>query len=705
MADVRILPEIISNRIAAGEVVERPVSVVKELMENALDANASRIAVEIKNGGRALIRVSDNGDGMSRDNALLATERYATSKIFDDEDLFSIKSLGFRGEALPSIASISKFTITTCEKGSNVGTRIQINGGKILDVSDIGTAPGTIMEVRDLFFNTPARRKFLKTVNTEMGHIADAFSAMSLGYSGIQFRLIHNNRVVRHFATSDDLKTRAGLILGSESLEQLYPVHANRNGIHVSGYITDPRLSRSSPQKIQLFVNGRMVTDRGIISAIQKGYTGRLMKGRYPLAILFVSLPFDQVDVNVHPAKLQVRFANHKQIFSIVADGVLAALQKGQLYRNQNFSPNSTSSDAPSKNPLQPTRTDLHDEDFIALKDSSDRHETEPHTKPPPEPPQPEANHSSLKIQSAAKNIKKDPGQDSSLKKPPAALFKWGHTPAVTDSGGQKPDKRHSKINFTEPFAEKPDAVKNQDDIYFPNKSHETEKKTSVKENALEPSPVDHDGILNHKQQLSANHSGIDTLSVLGQTLGTYIIAESSRGLVIIDQHAAHERIVYEQLKKRSDKFRPPSQELVIPEVVELSFKEAELMERIAPELRELGIKVEPFGGTTYVVKSVPAIIDDRSVKPMVLEILDTIENSGIEDGDEIHHKAWLEECLILMACHSAIRANRALSAKEMEILITDLGKCDNPFHCPHGRPTLIEWDERGLEKLFKRSL
>ena len=668
MAEVRILPEIISNRIAAGEVVERPVSVVKELVENALDADASRIIVEVEKGGRSLIRISDDGEGMNRDNALLSIERYATSKIAGDEDLLSIRSLGFRGEALPSIASISKLTIITREKGSDTGTRIHLNGGRLMDVSEVGAAPGTIVEVRDLFFNTPARRKFLKTINTEMGHIADAFSTMSLGYPHIQFRLIHNRRLVRHFPVSHDLRTRAGVILANENLDQLYPVDRSSDGINVTGYIGDPQVSRGTAQKIQLFVNGRMVTDRGVVAAVQKGYSGRLMKGRYPLAILFIKLPFDQVDVNVHPAKLQVRFADHRKVFSVVADGVLDGLQKGQanLYRGCSLesSPRVSSqphqSDVSSQTNQSDASSQAHENEGYEGRDARDK--------------------------------------DTVAEKPAQSLFKWG--PAV-------PSSEFNGESFQYPGDVSP--IPTGDDMEGKQSAKAHGKPSSVIDKPASPGeslpllhPEDDGGGLAQKEQKQSDGW---KLSLLGQVLGTYIVAVSREGLVVIDQHAAHERVVYEELKRRSLSFKTPSQNLIVPEILELSFKEAELMERIAPELASLGIEVEPFGGTTFVVKSIPAIIDDRAVKPMVLEILDRIENSGIEQGDEAIHKAWLDECLILMACHSAVRARHALSSKEMENLITALQKCDNPFHCPHGRPTMIRWDERDLEKLFKRVL
>ncbi|MBF0301687.1 MAG: DNA mismatch repair endonuclease MutL, partial [Desulfamplus sp.] len=342
MTEVRILPEIIANKIAAGEVVERPASVVKELVENSLDAEAKRISIEIQKGGSDLIRISDDGHGMSRENALLSIQRHATSKIVNDDDLFSIKTFGFRGEALPSIASVSQFSLITRDAQSESGTRIDISGGKLMDVSETGAPIGTMIEVKNLYFNTPARRKFLKTVNTEMGHIADSVAAFALSSSHVQLRLIHNGRNVKHFSESDDLLSRVGMVLNTDTINELYSIDSAENeysknkGVCITGYITKPSVSRNSSNNILLFVNKRMISDRALVSAILNGYKGRLMKGQFPMAVLFIDIPFDQVDVNVHPAKLQVRFANQSLVFGAVVNAVHNALYHGEINYHSN---------------------------------------------------------------------------------------------------------------------------------------------------------------------------------------------------------------------------------------------------------------------------------------------------------------------------------------------------------------------------------
>jgi len=330
MTTVRILPEILSNQIAAGEVVQRPSSVVKELVENSIDAGSKSITIEIVKGGKSLIRVSDDGSGLARDDALLSIERYATSKIFKKEDLFSISTMGFRGEALPSIASISKFCLVTRRKDSDIGTRIEIVGGKIRDVSDAGAPPGTMVEVKNLFFNTPARKKFLKTDNTETSHVIDAVSGMALGNPGVQIRLFLNSRLHKSFSSSDDLFARSVNVLGKDSADKLYKLNFQSPALHIHGLCSNPSVTRSTSSKIFLFVNNRLIYDRGLISAIFRGYRQRIMKGRFPLGVFFIDIAFDQVDVNVHPSKREIKFFNAQKVYESVSQTIENRLSREQ---------------------------------------------------------------------------------------------------------------------------------------------------------------------------------------------------------------------------------------------------------------------------------------------------------------------------------------------------------------------------------------
>jgi len=326
MAKIKILPENLSNKIAAGEVVERPASVVKELVENALDAEATRIIIEVEKGGRSLIRVSDNGVGMGHDDALLAIERYATSKISTDDDLFAIRTLGFRGEALPSIAAVSRFKLITRNHTADTGTEVMVDGGKIKNVSEVGAPEGTMITVKQLFFNTPARRKFLKTAGTEMSHIADIVARIALGHPEVQFRLIHNDKVVKSWPLVSQHLDRVADVLGKDCRQDLHPIEIARNGVSISGWICSPRVTRRTSRGLYIFVNGRFVRDRSIQHGVFQGYAQRLVKGQFPIAAVFIKVPFDQVDVNVHPTKNEVRFVNPHQVHEAVKSAIAQTL-------------------------------------------------------------------------------------------------------------------------------------------------------------------------------------------------------------------------------------------------------------------------------------------------------------------------------------------------------------------------------------------
>ncbi len=595
MSKIKILPEILSNKIAAGEVVERPSSVVKELVENALDADSTRIIIEVEKGGRSLIRVSDNGSGMNRDDALLAPERYATSKIYKDEDLFAINTLGFRGEALPSIAAVSKFCLVTRDRTSQAGTEVLVEGGIIKKVSQVGAPLGTMVTVRQLFFNMPARRKFLKTVNTEMGHIADSVSSMALGRPEIQFRLIHNHKVIKNWPATSDPADRVADVLGKDIKNNLNKIEFTSDFLAVQGWISSPRITRSTSRGIYLYVNQRVVRNRVIQHALFQGYGSRLMKGQFPVAVLFINIPFDRVDVNVPPTKHEVKFAEQKKIHDAVT-GVVAE------------------------------RLGLADQpEWSAPGVQKSRSSTE----------QPGISEPAVDFGISEKEIK--------FQHPVSSI-------------------QHPASNIQHPASS----------IQHPVSSIQTELWT---------------------------RNRVGDLKVIGQFHDTYILCESADGLVLIDQHAAHERIIFEQLKNRLLASKKSAQKLLIPETVDLGYREAKILEGLIPDLNELGLEIEPFGGNTFVIKSVPALLENKEVKPLVIEIVEKMAQIGFTPGLE---KA-IDQCLILMACHGAIRANQKLSDEEIKGLLDQLDQCDQPSNCPHGRPTWISWSIKDLEKSFKR--
>ncbi len=581
MSQIKILPEILSNKIAAGEVVERPASVVKELVENALDAASTRVVVEVEKGGRSLIRVSDNGAGMGHDDALLSLERYATSKIYKDQDLFSINTLGFRGEALPSIAAVSRFNLTTRAASADSGTEIVVEGGKIKDVSEVGAPVGTMITVRQLFFNTPARRKFLKTMGTEMGHIADMVARIALGNPAVQLRLTHNDKIVKNWSAATEKFDRAVDVLGNDLKTSLHAIDFQNEGTFISGWISSPRASRRTSRGIYIYVNGRFVRDRIIQHALFEGYSQRLVKGQFPVAAVFINVPYDAVDVNVHPTKNEVRFARQRDVHEAVRRAVAQTLYE------------------------------------------VDR-----------------------------------PG--------------W----ANARSSGNEEFRQQGRVSETIPPS-------------FSNPKSEISNPQSK-----DPQPA-----TRNSQTAIWEKKRFGDMRLIGQLHNTYIVCESEEGLILIDQHAAHERILFEMFSARSADQKQAVQRLLMPETIELGFREAGVLAKILPDLKELGLEIEPFGGNTFVVKAVPVLLAEREVKPLIIEIVEKIVEVGSAPGlAEV-----LDKCRMIMACHGAIRANQALSETQIKGLLSQLDGCRNPSHCPHGRPTWIHWEIRNLEKSFKR--
>jgi DNA mismatch repair protein MutL len=632
MSNIKILPENLSNKIAAGEVVERPASVVKELMENSLDADSNRIFIEIENGGRGLIQVADNGAGMSHDDALLSIERYATSKITKDSDLHTIQTLGFRGEALPSIASVSHFSLTSKIADADTGIQIDIRGGRIDRVTEVGAPVGTLITVRRLFFNTPARRKFLKSIATEMSHIAEAISAMALGWPEVQVRLGHNNKIIKSWAKAKPAE-RVADVLGTSLRPNLTAVNQQYGDTLVKGWICAPRITRSTSRGIYFFVNGRFVRNRVLQHAVFNGYAERLVKGQFPVAVIWVTLPFDQVDVNVHPSKHEIRFVHPKRIHEMVANAVnsaLAEIEQTRWYGSSRQYP---------KTPTPPKVSENKSVFNVEFQESNNTIAT---------------SDSNQSISEAAEKLRRQ---------------------TITPHLKEQLTKDDIEKKFFDIHQNLPGiGSKAQEGVIAQTSTHAVQ--TSIWE----------------KRPFS-------DLRVIGQFYDTYLICEGDDGLVLIDQHAAHERITYEQLKKNRHAKKQASQQLLLPETLELGFREAQILTEMIPGFKTLGLEVDPFGGTTFVVTSVPEPLVKRQVGPLIVELVEKVADIGVGSGVEM----VLDQCLKVMACHSTIRANQSLSDKEINTLLAQLDQCEQPSHCPHGRPTWIQWSLQDLQKAFNR--
>ncbi len=666
MNRIRLLPEHVANQIAAGEVVERPASVVKELVENALDAGATRITVEVQAGGRSLIRVTDDGTGMTRDDALMCLERHATSKIQRAEDLSAISTMGFRGEALPSIASVSRMAITTRERESDspAATQIIIHGGKMLEVKEAGAPHGTSMEIRQLFYNLPARRKFLRSEETEYAHIHHYLTLAALAHPHVGFTFIKDTRPVWQLpAVATDKKPEGHLAALRERMRSLFgneqkllPVEFSaeltemvapeenagdilhdapsptpeKSRFRLWGFIGQPGVSRSTREDQHLFVNKRPVENRGLNFALLEGYHTALMKGRYPVCCLFVEIDPASVDVNIHPSKREVKFHDERAVRRLTAQAVREALLKFH----------SASAPVPVAAPVSASASPAMDSTVDVVS-------------PAPAP---------------APVTKEFPAFTPLTGTPLAGWPKRAPEPAPASP------LPHS------PFSSLP--------VPIPRGNVQSLLTSSDARNETAPHSEVPTPLLNVPLRL---------VGVIGRL---YIVLESDRGLVLMDQHAAHERILFEQMLNRLESGDVPSQRLLLPETVELSVRDAHFLREQLPVLSRLGVGLSEFGERTFLLDSLPPMVKAPDSRRFVLELVDELKAVG----QQVNSQRLGEHTIAKTVCRHAVKANDPLGGPELENLVNDLRHCAMPYTCPHGRPTLIEMNYRELEKKFGRS-
>ena len=638
MGLIRLLSEKVSNQIAAGEVVERPASVVKELVENSLDAGATRISVEIQAGGRSMIRVTDNGKGMSRDDALLCLERHATSKINIAEDLGSINTMGFRGEAIPSIASVSRMTVTSMEQGSDSpeATRIEIHGGKIRQVESAGHAVGTTVEVRSLFFNLPARRKFLRSPENERTHIQHFLTLLALANPQVGFVYIQDKRRVWELAPccideSSDSRLKAvrermgalhgeGISLLEVQSEGEYRVARElsentdedmdwdgKTTVRIWGLIGSPGVSRSTRSNQHIFVNRRPVESKSLNRALMEGYHTSLMKGQFPVCCLFLEIDPSEVDVNIHPAKREVKFHHDRDVRKLLSLAIQETILK--FHQPKNYS-----------------QSIIPMEENVIDGDISDTAEVEP---------------------------KSDQEKPNLVKEEGGVLFKdFSKTGKGLNIG-------HSL------------------------KSLDIESSNESRGEHLEPVPL-----------LSVS------LKLIGVVGKLYVVLESKNGLVLMDQHAAHERVLYEQMLRRMEEDgTAPSQKLLLPETVELPPKDAKFLQDSLQILNRLGVGLSEFGDRTFLLDALPPFVKDTDARKFVLELIDKLQAAG----EAVNVLRLGEDVIAKTVCRHAIKANDLLREEELQGLVDNLRSCKMPYTCPHGRPTIIEMSYSELEKKFGR--
>jgi len=652
MGRIRVLSDNVANKIAAGEVVQRPASVVKELLENALDAGATRIRIEVEAGGRKLIAITDNGCGMGQDDAMLAFERHATSKIHDADDLLNIDTLGFRGEALPSIASVSRFTLETRQTEDKAGTHIEIAGGRLLKVEEAGAPPGTAITVRDLFFNTPARKKFLKAESTELAHIAALVTHYALAYPDKHFEL---HSATHNMITASPVPTHAERLyqlLGRDTLNQLIPLAAEadlertgipepppwrrsedyepppRGKVRLHGFVSKPELQKLNRNSIFVFVNHRLVRDRLVQHALTDAYRNIIPPTVFPVVLLFLEMPPTEVDANVHPAKTEVRFRQQGFVHDFVRDGVRAALMKArpvpQFRREITAAPTAA----------------------VALSPGADL--------PRPDDAMAETGGFALTAQAL-------PARTGSF------AFDGGEFVGSTGIVGAY-------------RAATPSAP-----VLHPAQAANGSPCGAASEDIAEPEGESVPQLL--------------SLRPLGQVRESFILAVNPEGLWIIDQHVAHERVLFERVLRQRQTESIPIQKLLMPIVVELTPGQQAVFAEISDELQRNGFEVELFGSRTIVVKAVPAGVESCDIEHLLGELLGEFEREQqVMNLDAIRHRIAAS-----IACHAAIKVNMPLDQNKMEWLIKELAKTECPMSCPHGRPVVLRYSVKDIQKAFKR--
>jgi DNA mismatch repair protein MutL len=616
MGKIIQLDDRLSNKIAAGEVVERPASVVKELVENAIDAGSTVIEVEVEEAGLGKIRILDNGDGISEEDVLMAFQRHATSKIKNDDDLFRIRTLGFRGEALPSIASVSRFEMKTST--GDVGSRVVFEGG-VLRVHEAAAArKGTDIVVTDLFFNTPARLKYLKTVHTELGNITDIMNRLALSHPEISFRLIHNDRKLLHTTGNGDVRQVLAAIYGVNIVKKMVPISATSLDYKVNGWIALPEITRASRNYISTMINGRFIKNYPLVKAVQEGFHTLLPIGRYPIVLLSVEMDPILVDVNVHPSKMEVRLSKEQELNQLVTDAIK------KVFKSQELIPSG----------------------FIQQE-------------------------------------KKEKPQSEQT------FFELDH---VVEK--ELPVER---TVFTESILREPITTERVEVIQRPVSIVKEETLAPVRTETVAEIEIEEE-IVDERDHLQETKMRVPPFYPIGQMHGTYILAQNEKGLYIIDQHAAQERIKYEYFREKVGDIQNELQELLVPITLEYSTDEALKIMEHQHELERVGVFLEPFGYNSFILRSHPQWLPKGEEKELMEEMIEQLLQMKKVDIHKLR-----EEAAIMMSCKASIKANHHLRQDEIQALLDELRSTSDPFTCPHGRPIIIHYSTYEMEKMFKR--
>ena len=649
MRKIAVLDQNTIDKIAAGEVVERPASVVKELVENAVDAGATAITVEIKEGGISFIRVTDNGGGIEKEQVPLAFLRHATSKIEKVEDLLQISSLGFRGEALSSISAVSQMEVITKTPEALTGVHYVIEGGREKALEEVGAPNGTTMLVRNLFFNTPARGKFLKTAMTEAGYVSGYMEQLALSHQDISFKYMVNGQTKLHTSGNSNLKDVIYGIYGRDITRELVPVAFEKPGISIEGFIGKPVIARGNRNFENYYINGRYVKSKILMKAIEEAYKPYMMQHKYPFVCLHYDIEGEEIDVNVHPTKMEVRFQNQGAVYNATYDMITAALSHREM---------------------------------IPEVELEKRTEPKQEKTAPPEPFETGYKQQAKKWESSIKEAK-TPYVAADLK--PAIQKPSIPVPSVPQTGLQpamaEPARKAATVK-----SELPGSVRPQTEVHTPTVS---EKPSVSPEKPVQMELFD-DRLLSKKARL--HHR------IIGQLFETYWLVEYDNKFYIIDQHAAHEKVLYERFMKEFANREIVTQMVSPPQVISLNLQEDLLLKTHMELFKRFGFEISEFGGREYSIHGVPANLYGISVQNFFVELLDSLENENARQPLDI-----LTGRIATAACKAAVKGNNTLSVQEADKLIDELLGLDNPYHCPHGRPTIISMTKYELEKKFKR--
>lgn len=685
MSKIQVLDQITIDKIAAGEVIERPASVVKELAENAIDAGATAVTVEIKEGGITFMRIADNGIGIDKEDVRAAFLRHSTSKIRSAEDLAHISSLGFRGEALSSIAAVSQVELLTKTKEAEFGVRYKIAGGKEESLEDAGAPDGTTFLIRQLFYNTPARRKFLKTSMTEASHVGDLVTRLALSHPEVSFRFINNGQVKLHTSGNGNLKDVIYHIYGREIASNLIEVDFERKGIHITGYLGKPLISRGNRNFENYFVDGRYIKSSIISKAIEDGYKDFTMQHKYPFVVLYLDVDTEHVDVNVHPTKMDVRFNNQQEIYNTLFAAVDDGLHERELI------PEVTLDDIKIPEEPKESKMDLQ-------KKSAAEHTEKLRTS----------------LQSSQNEDEKLQYFMNEMKKRVYSYHEALHeNKQETTPASSNTDACDLQKNIPVPYSYKPqknipapDSCKPQRNVqaqssYKPQQNVQTQGSqiAEMPNYTARQVPAEKPQQLNFFEEKLLEPQAKAEHKIIGQVFDTYWLVEFHDNLYIIDQHAAHERVLYEQTLKGMKTREFTSQLISPPIILNLSMQEAELLRLYMDQFTRIGFEIEEFGQDSYAVRAVPDNLFSIAKKELLMEMIDSL-------SDEINRNApsnLIDEKIASMSCKAAVKGNMRLNAAEVDTLITELLSLDNPYHCPHGRPTIIAMSRRELEKKFKR--